>query len=229
MDIAVSYDQPLRVERRPSAKFWSYDLNLPVQYISSNYLGNTVASYISDLYWTPNETIMVGIGQSITQITPIAAARYVSAIANGGTVFDAQIIDKIIAPDGTVVLDKEPVVANQIDTDPVYFELIQEGMENVTSVENDGTAAEQFKNSKYPSPPRPALRKERRSTWKTIPGWCAMRRRTIPRSPWWSTSRTATAGARSAAAGDLHHYLLPGQLWRLRNDDRVPASFPSPS
>ena len=149
MDIAVSYDN--RSEwNAPIREILVYDLNLPVQYISSNYLGNTVASYISDLYWTPNETIMVGIGQSITQITPIAAARYVSAIANGGTVFDAQIIDKIIAPDGTVVLDKEPVVANQIDTDPVYFELIQEGMENVTSVENDGTAAEQFKNSKYP-------------------------------------------------------------------------------
>ncbi len=149
MDIAVSYDN--RSEwNAPIREILVYDLNLPVQYISSNYLGNTVASYISDLYWTPNETIMVGIGQSITQITPIAAARYVSAIANGGTVYDAQIIDKIIAPDGTVVLDKEPVVANQIETDPQYFELIQEGMRNVTSVENDGTAAEQFASSKYP-------------------------------------------------------------------------------
>ena len=148
MDIAVSYDN--RAEwNAPIREVLVYDLNLPVQYISSNFLGNTVASYISDLYWTPNETIMLGIGQSITQITPIAAARYVSAIANGGTVYDAQIIDKIIAPDGTVVVDKEPVVANQIETDPEYFELIQEGMVNVTSVENDGTAAEQFKNSKY--------------------------------------------------------------------------------
>ena len=34
---------------------------------------------------------MLGIGQSITQITPIAAARYVSAIANGGTVYDPLI------------------------------------------------------------------------------------------------------------------------------------------
>ena len=149
MDIAVSYDN--RSEwNAPIREVLVYDLNLPVQYISSNYLGNTVASYISDLYWTPNETIMLGIGQSITQITPIAAARYVSAIANGGTVYDAQIIDKIIAPDGTVILDKEPVVANQIETDPEFFELIQQGMENVTSVENDGTAAEQFQNSKYP-------------------------------------------------------------------------------
>ena len=72
MDIAVSYDN--RVEWNvPIREVLVYDLNLPVQYISSNYLGNTVASYIADLYWTPNETIMLGIGQSITQITPIAA------------------------------------------------------------------------------------------------------------------------------------------------------------
>ena len=148
MDVAVSYDN--RSEWAAAIReILVYDLNLPVQYISSNYLGNTVSSYIQDLYWTPNETIMVGIGQSITQITPIAAARYVSAIANGGTVYDAQIIDKIIAPDGTVVLDKEPVIANQINVDPEFFALIQKGMENVTSTENEGTAGEQFKNSKY--------------------------------------------------------------------------------
>ena len=169
-----------------------YDLNLPVQYISSNYLGNTVASYIADLYWTPNETIMLGIGQSITQITPIAAARYVSAIANGGTVYDAQIIDKIIAPDGTVVVDKEPVVANQIETDPEYFELIQEGMVNVTSVENDGTAAEQFKNAKYPIAAKTGTSSVPRSTWRTTPGWSVTPRWRTQRSPWSSTFRTAT-------------------------------------
>ncbi len=148
MDVAVSYDTR---ESWPRAirDILIYDLNLPEQYISANYLGNTISTYIQDLYWTPNETIMMSIGQSITQITPIAAARYVSAIANGGTVYDAQIIDKIIAPDGTVVLDKEPVVANRIETDDIYFQKIREGMENVTSAENEGTAGEAFKNFKY--------------------------------------------------------------------------------
>jgi len=92
---------------------------------------------------------MAGIGQSITQVTPVAVARYVSAICNGGTVYDAQIVDKIIAADGRVVLEKEPVVANQIDTDPYYYELIMDGMEDVTSADDGGTAGKYFKEARY--------------------------------------------------------------------------------
>lgn len=148
LDIAVSYD--LKSEwYQPIREILLYDLNLPSQYISSHYMVNTIVTYIQDLYWTPNETIMAAIGQSITQVTPIAVARYVSAIANGGTVYDAQIIDKIVAPDGTVVLDKEPVVANQIVTEEAYFIAIREGMEQVTSTENEGTAADQFAKARY--------------------------------------------------------------------------------
>ena len=134
----------------PIQQILVYDLNIPVSYVRSHYLINTYVSYLQDLFWTSNETIMAAIGQSITQVTPISVARYVSAIANGGTVYDAQVIDKVIAPDGTVVLDKTPVIANQIIADPRYFAAIKTGMENVTSTQNEGTAAEQFKNAKYP-------------------------------------------------------------------------------
>ena len=79
----------------------------------------------------------------------MAVARYVSAIVNGGTVYDAQIVDKIIAPDGTVVLDKQPVVANQINTDPSYYAAIREGMEEVTDEVAGGTAASYFSGNRY--------------------------------------------------------------------------------
>ena len=68
-----------------------YDVKLPANYISSHFMVNTINTYLNDLKWTPTETIMVGIGQSVTQVTPIAVARYVSAIANNGIVYDAQI------------------------------------------------------------------------------------------------------------------------------------------
>ncbi len=123
------------------------EMNLPADYISRHTMVSEFVTYINDLRWTPNETIMEAIGQSITQITPIAAARYVSAICNGGTVYDAQIIDKIVSPTGKVVLEKQPVVANYISGADAYLAAIQEGMEDVTSTENDGTAAEVFKGS----------------------------------------------------------------------------------
>ena len=148
LDVAVSYDRKAEWAA-PIREILLYDLGLSSSYISGHYLGNTMTSYIQELYWTSNETIMLAIGQSITQISPIAAARYVSAIANGGTVYDAQLVDKIIAPDGTVVLDKEPVVANRIDVDPAYFAAIREGMEDVTSMEDGGTAARYFQDVDY--------------------------------------------------------------------------------
>lgn len=127
------------------------DMNLPVDYVSRNFLGNEIQSYINDLRWTPSETIMAAIGQSITQVTPIAVARYISAFANNGTVYGAQVIDKIISSTGTVILDKEPVVVNRITGAGAYMEAIREGMKEVTSVENDGTAASTWKNFKYPT------------------------------------------------------------------------------
>ena len=148
MKIAISYNtkeqwyQPIR-------EILQYDIGLPREYISSHYMVNTFVTYLADIYWTPNETIMCAIGQSITQVTPVAVARYVSAIVNGGTVYDAQIVDKIIAPDGTVVLEKQPVVANQIDSDPLYFATIRAGMEDVTDEVAGGTAAKYFADSKY--------------------------------------------------------------------------------
>ena len=148
MKIAISYNtkeqwyQPIR-------EILQYDIGLPREYISSHYMVNTFVTYLADIYWTPNETIMCAIGQSITQVTPVAVARYVSAIVNGGTVYDAQIVDKIIAPDGTVVIEKQPVVANQIDSDPLYFATIRAGMEDVTDEVAGGTAAKYFADSKY--------------------------------------------------------------------------------
>lgn len=148
MRIAVSYETKSEWNR-PIRDVLQYDLGLPAQYIETHYFGNTIVTYLQDIFWTPNETIMDGIGQSVTQVTPVAVARYVAAICNGGTVYDAQIVDKIIGADGRIVLEKEPVIANQIQTDPNYYTLIMRGMEDVTSAEDGGTAGSYFRDWKY--------------------------------------------------------------------------------
>jgi len=149
MAISVSYDSKEQWYL-PIREILQYDIGLPREYISSHYMVNTFVTYLADIYWTPNETIMCAIGQSITQVTPVAVARYVSAIVNGGTVYDAQIVDKIIGPDGRVVLEKQPVVANQINTEAAYYDAIHLGMEEVTDEVAGGTAAKYFLGSKYP-------------------------------------------------------------------------------
>ena len=148
MSLVVTYNSKEQWYK-PIREILQYDIGLPREYIQSHYMVNTFVTYLADIYWTPNETIMCAIGQSITQVTPVAVARYVSAIVNGGTVYDAQIVDKIIAPNGTVVLEKQPVVANQITADPSYFEAIRAGMEDVTDETAGGTASEYFEGGKY--------------------------------------------------------------------------------
>ena len=148
MRIAVSYDQKTDWYR-PIREILQYDIGLPADYIASHYMVNTYVTYLADLFWTPNETIMAGIGQSVTMVTPVAVARYVSAIVNGGTVYDAQIVDKIIGPDGKVVLQKQPVIANQIDTDGAYYAAIRKGMEEVTDEVAGGTASKYFNEARY--------------------------------------------------------------------------------
>ena len=148
MRIAVSYDQKTDWYR-PIREILQYDIGLPADYISSHYMVNTYVTYLADLFWTPNETIMAGIGQSVTMVTPVAVARYVSAIVNGGTVYDAQIVDKIIAPDGSIVIEKQPVIANQINTDGAYYAAIRKGMEEVTDEVAGGTASKYFRDAKY--------------------------------------------------------------------------------
>ncbi len=148
MRIAVSYEKKTDWYR-PIREILQYDLGLPADYIASHYMVNTYVTYLADLFWTPNETIMCGIGQSVTQVTPVAVARYVSAIVNGGTVYDAQIVDKIIGPDGQIVIEKQPVVANQINTEQAYYDAIHKGMEEVTDEVAGGTASKYFREARY--------------------------------------------------------------------------------
>jgi AGCS family alanine or glycine:cation symporter len=55
---------------------------------------------LTELQWKATQTIRTGIGQGTTMVTPMAIARYVSTIANGGTVYDAHIVERILDAEG---------------------------------------------------------------------------------------------------------------------------------
>lgn len=46
---------------------------------------------VYNLFWSGSESITLAIGESITQVTPIAMARYMTLIANGGYLYDASL------------------------------------------------------------------------------------------------------------------------------------------
>ncbi len=111
-------------------------------------LSANISSTLTELLWTPTMTVATGIGQGITAVTPIAVARYVAAVANGGTVYETHIVDKVVAQDGTVILDKQPEIYDTLDAPAIYLEKIKLGMKGVVN-EEEGTAIDYFEGFEY--------------------------------------------------------------------------------
>lgn len=104
--------------------------------------------------WKPSDTIMAGIGQGYTAISPLAIARYIAAIANGGKVLETHIIKKIVDSEGQLIKETQPKVIRQLEVDQEYLDASLLGMwkvvndPNSTRGENDGggTAARYFQD-----------------------------------------------------------------------------------
>lgn len=108
-----------------------------------------VISYLLEIKWSNTENILAGIGQSVTLLTPIGVARYIAAIVNGGYVYDASLIKSIISPDGQVIEENRPQLIRELNINPEFVVAIKEGMAEVVSLEDGGTAAPYFTNFKY--------------------------------------------------------------------------------
>ncbi|NCB31139.1 MAG: hypothetical protein EOM66_06995, partial [Clostridia bacterium] len=105
---------------------------------------SAITSLLNEIQWKPTQTIRTGFGQGVTLVTPIAVARYVSTLANEGTVYDAHIVDRILDSDGNVVKVFEPTVYNQIELPDAVWDAVKEGMKGVVSPEDHGDAAKKF-------------------------------------------------------------------------------------
>ena len=64
------------------------------------------------------ETYQAGIGQGYDSVTPIQLINAYAALANGGTVYQPQVVREIIGPDGSVVRPFEPKVLHEMDVKP---------------------------------------------------------------------------------------------------------------
>lgn len=77
---------------------------------------------VFDLPIYPGETYQAGIGQGYDAVTPLQLINAYCALANGGTLYQPQIVHRILAPDGRVVRDFQPEVIRQLDIDPQVLE-----------------------------------------------------------------------------------------------------------
>lgn len=126
----------------------SDELGIPEGYSAAQPWTSQIVTLLNEIQWKPTQTIRAGFGQGVTLVTPIAVARYTCAIANEGTVYSANIVDRITDENGNLITDiNAETVATIGDDSEKWQELwtaIKQGMKGVVSQEDQGTAAGKF-------------------------------------------------------------------------------------
>ncbi len=74
------------------------------------------------------------MGQGTHAYTNVQLSRYVTALANRGSVFELSLIDHITEPDGTMVQEYVPEISNQIQVADSTWDTVQTGMRNVIAL-----------------------------------------------------------------------------------------------
>ena len=77
--------------------------------------------------WYPGDTITTAIGQGYNLVTPLQAAMYTSTLANWGTLYQPQLISKIVYPNGRVQLMPAKVVRH-VPVSRANLAVIRQGM-----------------------------------------------------------------------------------------------------
>ncbi|HIQ91987.1 MAG TPA: penicillin-binding protein [Candidatus Copromonas avistercoris] len=87
------------------------------------------------------------IGQSTNAYSNVQLSRYISAVANKGTVFKLSLLDKMTDSQGNLIEDFTPAVRSQIDIQDSTWNAVHTGMRRVIS---DGSASKIFNDLEVP-------------------------------------------------------------------------------
>ncbi|HEY3499822.1 MAG TPA: penicillin-binding protein 2 [Polyangiaceae bacterium] len=84
-------------------------------------------------------TVLSAIGQGASTVTVLQLGLAYAALANGGTVYQPQVVRSIETSDGTVVQEFPPRVRRIVDLKPDHLSLVKSAMQGVVT-EKRGTA-----------------------------------------------------------------------------------------
>lgn len=94
--------------------------------------------------WGTGDTVNMAIGQGFVLVTPLQISRMVAAVANGGTLYEPYLVERIEGNDLIPELRTSPTVAGNLPVSAAHLALIQEAMLGVTTDAEIGTATHRF-------------------------------------------------------------------------------------
>ncbi len=95
--------------------------------------------------WVGGDLMNVAIGQGEVTATPLQMAVAYAALANGGTVWEPRIVDRILDAEGMTIGDVEPAVAERIELSEQFTEIFNNDMALTVNAEY-GTAHDAFRS-----------------------------------------------------------------------------------
>jgi penicillin-binding protein 2 len=83
--------------------------------------------------WQAGENLSTAIGQGFTLVTPLQIATTISALTNGGKIFQPRIVQSIQTPQGEVIKEFPPLISNYLHVSPETLEFIREALWGVVN------------------------------------------------------------------------------------------------
>ena len=87
-------------------------------------------------HWTTFDTALISIGQGLVTLSPLQAAVFTAAIANGGTVYRPTLVRAIKDARGYYIKIMKPEVREKLWVSPRYLQRIREGLIRTVSGEH---------------------------------------------------------------------------------------------
>jgi penicillin-binding protein 2 len=82
----------------------------------------------------PGETYQAGIGQGYDVVTPIQLINAYCALANGGKLYEPQVVRDVIGPDGNIVRSFKPKLIHKLDIAPDALRIMREAARTVVAI-----------------------------------------------------------------------------------------------
>ncbi|MBL8093506.1 MAG: penicillin-binding protein 2 [Anaerolineales bacterium] len=78
--------------------------------------------------WATGDTYNAVIGQGYVTVTPLQMLNAYNVIANGGLLYQPQIVDKFLDGEGNVITDTQPIIIRRLPIDPLNLAIVREGL-----------------------------------------------------------------------------------------------------